>query len=517
MEPEKIGRYEIQGVLGQGAMGLVYKAFDPRLERQAAIKVMSGQVDEELLTRFFHEARSAAKLNHPNIISVYDLGEGEEQPFIAMEYLEGEDLKEINQKAEPVSFVQKLDWVIQICEALDFAHRHGIVHRDIKPGNVFVTKNKGLKILDFGLARLSSSEVTKSGVLMGSPYYMSPEQVTGKRDIDGRSDLFSVGVMLYELVCSKRPFEGESITSVCFQIISEPHPPLSQMFPGCSPELIKIMDRSLAKDRDQRYQHGSEMAEELRHFRDQLNAVQDSLKRSITTLEKRLAYLVERSLLTREQERAAWIEAKGDPEDYSHLLRYHASLKQAERAGNPQTPAVEQVIEAAAEGDATQMLEARTLDVLAPSPPVKLKRTAAATAPSPWVPSKSPAKGRLVGLIGAAVILAVLAGAALWWSGGLLSLGGGSSLVLDVAPWARIESITEMGSGRSIPLEEGLTTPCVVPLAPGRYQVTASNPHFGGPFEFEVSIAPGETSVVHQTMPEFDLEEEVTAAVMARP
>ena len=210
MAPKRIGRYQIEGLLGQGSMGVVFKAYDPVLERYAAIKVMNTgvDVDDELRARFFREARSAAKLNHPNIISIYDLGENRKRPFIAMEYVEGEDLRAIIKKRAFIPFSEKLRFVSQICEGLDYAHSNGITHRDIKPGNVFITQYGGLKILDFGLARLASSEMTRSGMLLGSPYYMSPEQVKGSPEIDGRSDLFSVGVLLYELISYTRPFEG---------------------------------------------------------------------------------------------------------------------------------------------------------------------------------------------------------------------------------------------------------------------------------------------------------------------
>ena len=172
MSVEKIGRYEIQGVLGQGAMGVVYKAHDPRLQRYAAIKVMStvGPVDDEHRTRFFHEARSAAKLNHRNIIAIYDLGEDENRPFIAMEYVEGDDLKNVLEDHAFIPFEEKLRFVIEVCQGLEYAHENGVVHRDIKPGNVFITRDGRLKILDFGLARLASSEMTQAGVIMGSPY-----------------------------------------------------------------------------------------------------------------------------------------------------------------------------------------------------------------------------------------------------------------------------------------------------------------------------------------------------------
>ena len=287
MAVEKIGRYEIKGFLGQGTMGVVYKGYDPQLERFTAIKVMntSGEMDDELRARFFQEARAVAKLNHSNIISIYDLGEDKKRPFIAMEYVEGEDLKTVIKKRTFIPFEQKLRFVSQMCEGLDYAHSKGVVHRDIKPGNVFILRSGALKILDFGLARLASSEMTRSGMLMGSPYYMSPEQVKGIRDIDGRSDLFSVGVVLYELLAYSRPFEGDTPTSVCFQIVSEPHQPVSRVLPGCAPELAEIVDKALAKDRDARYQSGTEFIAALLQFKEQLPGVQKLLVQAVNSLQ----------------------------------------------------------------------------------------------------------------------------------------------------------------------------------------------------------------------------------------
>ncbi|HVN78165.1 MAG TPA: serine/threonine-protein kinase, partial [Terriglobia bacterium] len=255
MAQEKIGRYLIERTIGRGAMGVVYLAFDPILDRHSAIKVMttSGEVDEELRTRFLREARSAAKIRHPNIIAIYDMGEDQNRPYIAMEYLEGEDLKTLIDKRIVIPFEKKINLLIQVCRGLHYAHEHGVIHRDIKPANIFVTKDGEVRILDFGLARLESSELTRAGIVMGTPYYMSPEQVRGARELDGRSDLFSVGVVLYELVSHTKPFEASNMTGVCFKIVSEPHPPISEYLPGCAEELGEIIDRALAKDRSQRY------------------------------------------------------------------------------------------------------------------------------------------------------------------------------------------------------------------------------------------------------------------------
>ena len=507
MNPETIGRYEIKGVLGQGAMGLVYKAYDPRLQRYAAIKVMSmgDQISEEHIKRFFHEARSAAKLSHRNIVSIYDLEEGE-QPYIAMECLEGDDLKGHIEKGSYMPFEQKLGFIIQVCEALDFAHQNEVVHRDIKPGNMFITLEGGLKIVDFGLARLTSSEVTRSGVIVGSPYYMSPEQVKGLPDIDGRSDLFSVGVVAYELIAGRRPFEGDSPTSVCFQIVSEIHEPVIEVLPGCSPELGKIIDRALAKDRDNRYQTGAEIAADLRQVRGQIPTVLDALKRSIETLGKRLKYLADRGTI--DPAGALVPETPDGQNDYGSLLFVHAELTRRTRKALQTGPAA-----------STSSVSAETLVMDADALKAGAAQAEAAqqAAPSaPAIPGRQPAavpeiprsRGKWV-LLGAGLAVAIAVILVLNWNVGLPFYSPGS-LVLNVTPWASVDSITSVDSGEALPLDEELVTPCVVPLPPGAYRVRVSNPYFG-PLEFEVRVNEGESSLVSQQLPDFNVEEELSA------
>ena len=489
MNPETIGRYEIQGVLGQGAMGLVYKAYDPRLQRYAAIKVMSmgDQISEEHLKRFFHEARSAAKLNHRNIISIYDLEE--DPPYIAMECLDGDDLKGHIEKGSFIPFEHKLGYVIEVCEALDYAHQNDIVHRDIKPGNMFITLEGGLKIVDFGLARLTTSDVTRSGVIVGSPYYMSPEQVKGLPDIDGRSDLFSVGVVLYELVAGRRPFEGDTPTSVCFQIVSEIHEPIIEVLPGCSSELGKIIDRALAKDRDHRYQNGVEMAADLRQVTAQIPSIHESLKRSIDTLGKRLKYLADRGTIDPADAQVPSLPDGQD--DYGGLLFVHAELTQR-----------------------TQ--KALRTGASASSSSISMEMQASGTGTAPARPGQQPSqvpaipqsRWKWLGLgVGVAVVIAVIL--ALNWNVSLPFYSPGS-LILNVTPWASVDSITSVDSGETLQIEEELITPCVVPLPPGAYRVRVSNPYFG-PLEFEVNVSEGESSLVNQQLPDFNLEEEISA------
>jgi serine/threonine protein kinase len=266
-----IGRYQLLERLGQGGMGVVYRAHDTLLERTVAVKVISAPIDQnaELRERFFREARAAGQLSHKNIITIHDLGEEEGQPYLAMEFLEGQDLLARMAATPPLSVRRKLDIAIEICEGLNYAHIHGVIHRDIKPGNIFVTDSGAVKILDFGLARLVTSELTRSNMMMGTLNYMAPEQIRGER-VDHRADIFSTGVVLYELLSGKRAFEGDSFASTLYKILQESPRSLRELDATLPMEMIAIVERALTKQRDERYQHTSEMLQELTTYRQQV-------------------------------------------------------------------------------------------------------------------------------------------------------------------------------------------------------------------------------------------------------
>jgi serine/threonine-protein kinase len=268
-----IGRYQLVEKLGQGGMGVVYRAFDTLLQRVVAIKVISTSTEagSEQRERFFREARAAGQLSHRNIITIHDLGEHEGQPYLAMEYLEGEDLQRRLVRPDRMSLARKVELTIEVCEGLEYAHARGIVHRDIKPANIFITESGTAKILDFGLARLVTSELTNSNMMMGTMNYMAPEQVRGER-ADHRADIFSVGVVLYELLSGRKAFEGESFAATIYKILQEVPEPLLSIDPDLPPELAAIAEHALAKPRDERYQHMSEMLRDLAVFRQQVLA-----------------------------------------------------------------------------------------------------------------------------------------------------------------------------------------------------------------------------------------------------
>ncbi len=271
-----LGKYQIVKELGKGAMGVVYLGRDPNLEREVALKVMASAIvsDKDLKARFEKEAKAIAQLAHPNIVTVYDLGYDEQgAPYIAMEYLDGEDLEHHIRK-DPLSFREKLAVVAQVCRGLSHAHGHEIVHRDIKPANVFITKSGTVKIMDFGVAHWKSSSNTQTGAILGTADYMSPEQIRGQK-VDGRSDIFSVGVILYRLLTNKKPFAGENIQAVFFKVLNQEAPELVLSDGNQFPELQAIVDKALSKNLEDRYADPDALAEDLtdlvRLYQDELS------------------------------------------------------------------------------------------------------------------------------------------------------------------------------------------------------------------------------------------------------
>ncbi len=270
VEKPMLGRYQVEKELGKGAMGVVYLGRDPKINRVVAIKTMalSQEFEEDELKdvkeRFFREAETAGRLNHPNIVTIFDAGEEHDLAYIAMEFLKGKDLVPYTKAGNLMTLPKVMDVVARVADALSYAHQNSVVHRDIKPANImYEPESDAVKVTDFGIARITDSSKTKTGMVLGTPSYMSPEQLAGKK-IDGRSDLFSLGVMLFQMACGKLPFEGESMAQLMFKIANEPHPHIREFNPQVPECLAAIIDRALAKDNGQRYQTGAEMAADLR-------------------------------------------------------------------------------------------------------------------------------------------------------------------------------------------------------------------------------------------------------------
>jgi len=252
---ERIGRYEILSELGRGAMGVVYLARDPKIGRDVAIKTIkladkaAEDEVEALRNRLVREAQSAGRLSHPGIVTMYDVDEEEGVSYIAMEYVRGETLEH---KLRDFGRIEDLSFVAHVlretAEALDYAHSKGIIHRDVKPGNIMLADDGAVKIMDFGIARVGSTKLTQTGTVMGTPSYMSPEQVKGD-DLDGRSDLFSLGVIAYEMLTGKKPFHGDNLTSVIYKIVSSSPEPTTVASPWVAPGVDSVSSRRSARSR----------------------------------------------------------------------------------------------------------------------------------------------------------------------------------------------------------------------------------------------------------------------------
>jgi len=261
-----LGRYEIQKELGHGAMGTVFLGKDPKINRMVAIKTMRfDEIDPEQLDetkkRFFREAEAAGTLSHPNIVTIYDAGEDYDVAYVAMELLEGKDLSAVS-SGEKLPLKAVLQIIAAVAGGLDYAHSKGIVHRDIKPSNIMLLKGGAVKITDFGIARVIATSKTQTGVILGTPGYMSPEQVLAKK-VDGRSDLFSLGVVFFELITGEKPFQGDSIATLMFNIANTPHASLKELLPDIPDCCVYIINKLLAKDAEKRYPRGKEVVDDI--------------------------------------------------------------------------------------------------------------------------------------------------------------------------------------------------------------------------------------------------------------
>jgi hypothetical protein len=304
--PEKIGKYQIVERLGHGGMGTIFKAHDPVLDRLVALKVISASVEitDELRARFFREAQACARLSHPNIVTVYAMGDDDGQLYIVMELLEGEELKHLIAQRKALALEDKLSIMVQVCDGLHYAHQKGIVHRDIKPSNIFLLRSGQAKILDFGIAQMANAEgaLTRTGLIMGSLRYISPEQVRGR--VDHRSDIFSVGAVLYEFLSMRPPFTGEDPIHLLEQLRTEEPPALDQLDPAIPSELAAVVARAMRKDPAERFT-------DLEQMRSQLEEV----LRGLTEEARRLSARVRDQRGQLLQLRAALVERMGPPRE----------------------------------------------------------------------------------------------------------------------------------------------------------------------------------------------------------
>jgi tRNA A-37 threonylcarbamoyl transferase component Bud32 len=277
VEKPKLGRYSVESELGKGAMGVVYLGRDPKIGRKVAIKTMAlsdefeGEELDNAKMRFFQEAKSAGRLNHPNIVTIYDAGEEHDLAYIAMEFLQGQELSRYTKLGALLPVDTVLEILAAAADALGYAHRHNVIHRDIKPANVMYNRENGeVKLTDFGIARITDASQTKTGVVLGTPSFMSPEQIAGKK-VDGRSDLFSLAAMGYLLLTGERPFHSDSMATLMHQIVNQEHEDIMKLRPDLPICIRHILNKALEKDRELRYQTGNEMATDLRTCIDMAN------------------------------------------------------------------------------------------------------------------------------------------------------------------------------------------------------------------------------------------------------
>ena len=267
LNQKKIGRYEVVSVMGQGAMGTVYKASDPVIERTVAIKTINLELSREerveFEERFYREAKSAGRLNHPNIVTIYDVGETEDAAYIAMEYIEGESLRDVLDSGVVLPLKRICQIAVQVANALDYAHANGVVHRDIKPANIMISHSRDAKIMDFGIALIPTGSRTQAGTVLGSPKYMAPEQVAGKAT-DGRADIFSLGAVLYEMLTGATPFSGDNLSAIMYKIMNEEPVPPSTLNARVPEVFDRIVARVLAKRPEDRYANAKEFSRALR-------------------------------------------------------------------------------------------------------------------------------------------------------------------------------------------------------------------------------------------------------------
>lgn len=267
--PGTLGRYKVLKELGRGSMGVVYLGKDPTIQRFVAIKTMRlDEIDDrdklqEVKARFFREAESTGRLSHPNIVTIFDAGEEDDLGYIAMEMLQGTTLKEWSRKPNLLPLEKVISILATVAEAMDYAHQQGVVHRDIKPANIMLTTDDVVKVMDFGIAKMATSSKTQTNIVLGTPTYMSPEQIAGKK-VDGRTDIFSLAVVMFELLTGRPPFTADNVSALLFAIAHTPHLSLKAIRPDLPPAIKEVLDRALQKDPARRYRRAGEFATDLR-------------------------------------------------------------------------------------------------------------------------------------------------------------------------------------------------------------------------------------------------------------
>ena len=519
----RVGRYEIQRRVAHGGMATLYLAQDPVLGRAVAVKLFLGDLElPDARERFVREARSAAALNHPNIVTIYDYGEFASQPYIVMEYIEGETLAAIIRRKAPVATSEMIRWIEELCSAVEYAHASGVIHRDLKPLNLIVDSYGRLKVLDFGIARMRGSLATRATAGIGTAGYMAPEQILGG-NIDHRSDIFSIGVVCYELLSCVEPFGGDTEPAITNRILNEEPRRLEDVVPTIDRELARIVWTALRKDAAERYQDADSMRDALNAVRRRVEVLEsegptgkytpapaaagttparppsrpgplDTGRNAFAALspekraerealvKKRTAQIQELVHLARQHLEAGELRAaRSDCEqvlalDVSHPEALGLLETIAERE-DPSPPTVLITPPASAPAVRTPppaSAPAVQTPAAAYAPPLgrPSPRPTAAPATIPALVERKPVSQPMV-LIGAAVLLvAILAAAAWFWLRPVAVVP--ALAVIDAAPWATIKSITR--GDEPVALPTAAVTPLALALAPGAYTVTLEGP-----------------------------------------
>jgi hypothetical protein len=493
---EKLGKYVIRGVLGKGAMGLVYRAYDPFLEREVALKTMMEQIqagDTGAKERFYREAKAAAKLKHKHIVTIYDMGEEEGTPYIAMEIIEGTVLSALMKQPEGMSLEQKLTIIRGVAEGLDFAHRGGVVHRDIKPANISVdTRDYSPKIMDFGIAKVAASDMTKTGMILGTINYMSPEQLKADKHLDGRSDLFAVGVILYELLLQKKPFTGDTITAVMYKIVHDAPEDLTALAKKYPSPIVELVKKALAKNRDERYQTGAEFAADVTRVLDALKkGTLDELKLEIAQQEVTMDFDANATQApggaTVSHTQVAGQRTVGGATSASTGLPGGTALtgQTHMQGGTGAQQLGGQSLGGQTVGGGTgQTMGAGTQATMAPGGPQGMTPggTQVTMGVGAQFGAQLPPKKKSSGGLYAGIAALVLGGiAAAWWFTRKppVTIGtpaGPATISVQVFPWAKVLSLTDKAKNKPVDgvIAAGDTTPLNFELPPGDYELVVA-------------------------------------------
>ena len=505
--PPRLGKYELRGELGRGAMGVVHRAYDGVLCREVALKTMAApRSDSEQTARFLREARTADSLHHPNIVTIHELGQCSGHYFIAMELLRGQPLNEMFRSGQLPPIQRRVEIVARVCDGLDFAHRAGIVHRDIKPANIFQLSNGTIKILDFGIAKIASSEVTRTGMLMGTVDYMSPEQVRSVKTLDGRSDIFSAGVVLYQLLFRRRPFSAEDLGATLHAILHRQPPGYAlfdQFFPA---DLAEVLKRSLDKRPEARFTRAAEMSEAL----DRIAATLDG--RAGTELEERIAEVIDSGVLEQREAEEPFESAGADrgPVSFDSAAaagdaRPTSTLDRPSRRRNSLALIGGVVVMAVVLGLLGTRLwqDNESSEPLLPAgdagEPEPLTREASPAAPTIASPAEKPNPSDPEIEPDPEPTTVVAEEPAVAQPAAPPPRG---SLSVRVMPWANIEWIENLETGDRLPSDQ--TTPVTLELPAGRYRLRLVNPYVAAPLDIDALVRGNEVSEIRRTIPGFD-------------